>query len=74
LQKGANFLYYLEKVVGGLQVFNRKSLAVSLPPNNSRLTSELRAAYHKAFVNKFSGYSISTEDWLDHFWFVRTSL
>lgn len=23
-QKGANFLYYLEKVVGGLEVFSRK--------------------------------------------------
>ncbi|GAA5874967.1 hypothetical protein JCM16303_004962 [Sporobolomyces ruberrimus] len=45
--KGANFLYYLEKVVGGLEVFS---------------------PYHKAFVNKFAGYSIGTEDWLDHFW------
>ncbi|GAA5901564.1 bifunctional aminopeptidase/epoxide hydrolase [Sporobolomyces salmoneus] len=45
--KGANFLYCLEKTVGGLEVFN---------------------PYHKAFVKKFSGHSISTQDWLDHFW------
>ncbi|GAA6010636.1 hypothetical protein JCM11491_003004 [Sporobolomyces phaffii] len=45
--KGANFLYYLEKVVGGLESF---------------------APYHKAFITKFAGYSISTQDWLDHFW------
>ncbi|GAA5967502.1 hypothetical protein JCM3765_004689 [Sporobolomyces pararoseus] len=45
--KGANFLYYLEKTVGGLEVF---------------------APYHKEFVTRFSGFSISTQDWLDHFW------
>ncbi|GAA6059566.1 hypothetical protein JCM10212_000622 [Sporobolomyces blumeae] len=45
--KGANFLYYLEKTVGGLEVFS---------------------PYHKAFVAEFDGKSISTQDWLDHFW------
>ncbi|GAA5904016.1 hypothetical protein JCM5296_002508 [Sporobolomyces johnsonii] len=45
--KGANFLLYLEKVVGGLEVFS---------------------PYQKAFVERFSGLSISTQDWLDHFW------
>ncbi|CEQ42029.1 SPOSA6832_03799 [Sporobolomyces salmonicolor] len=45
--KGANFLLYLEQVVGGLEIFS---------------------PYQKAFVERFWGLSISTQDWLDHFW------
>ncbi|ORY89696.1 peptidase family M1-domain-containing protein [Leucosporidium creatinivorum] len=45
--KGANMLLYLERLVGGLEVFGD---------------------YHKAYVQRFSGLSIVTNDWLEHFW------
>lgn len=40
-------LLYLERLVGGLEVFGD---------------------YHKAYVERFSGLSIVTSDWLEHFW------
>lgn len=42
-------LYYLERLVGGLEVFG---------------------PYQKAYVERFSGLSITTDDWLAHFWSV----
>ncbi|SCV69938.1 BQ2448_1332 [Microbotryum intermedium] len=45
--KGANFLYLIERTVGGVEVFK---------------------PYLIAYVKRFDGLSISTQDWLDHFW------
>ncbi|KAM0789581.1 hypothetical protein ACM66B_000390 [Microbotryomycetes sp. NB124-2] len=45
--KGANLLYMVEQVVGGLDEFLK---------------------YVKAYIERFSGLAITTQDWLDHFW------
>ncbi|KAM0754058.1 hypothetical protein T439DRAFT_322944 [Meredithblackwellia eburnea MCA 4105] len=44
--KGAQFLLYLERTVGGLEYFR---------------------PYIKAYVERFRGLSITTQDWKDHF-------
>lgn len=46
-ESGSQFLYKLEKTVGGLKAWS---------------------PYMKAYLAQFTGKSISTEDWLNHFW------
>lgn len=72
--KGANFLYYLEKVVGGLEVFNRTLFSpFPLYLDDADIALALYSAYHKAYIKEFTGKSLTTAAWEKHFWFVQLS-
>lgn len=67
-EKGSNFLLHLERTVGGLDVWIRES-SLSLIRCTSSLSFFCRwLAYMKAYVARFRGMSITTDDWLTHFW------
>lgn len=75
-EKGAQFLLHLERTVGGVDSFLRTSslsLAcfslVGLIPYIPRSYARyLSTAYVKAYVARFAGLAITTDDWLAHFW------